>query len=47
MAFTDRALAQTFNRYAIDPSKVALAGFATVLPDPYPLVLKMATCLVI
>ena len=28
IAFIDRALAQTFNRYAIDPSKVAIAGFS-------------------
>jgi predicted esterase len=28
IAFIDRALAQTFKRYAIDPSKVAIAGFS-------------------
>lgn len=28
IAFTDRALAQTFNRYAIDKSRVAIAGFS-------------------
>lgn len=40
IAFIDQALAQTFNRYAIDPSKVAIASqvSATVLPTPYPLV---------
>lgn len=28
IAFIDRALAQTFNRYAIDPSRMAIAGFS-------------------
>ena len=28
IAFIDRALAQIFNRNAIDPSKVAIAGFS-------------------
>jgi predicted esterase len=28
IAFIDRTVAQTFNRYAIDPSKVAIAGFS-------------------
>jgi poly(3-hydroxybutyrate) depolymerase len=45
IAFIDRALAETFNRYAIDPSKVAIAVSPTVLPTPYPFVLPMATCL--
>ena len=45
IAFIERVLAQTFNRYAIDPSKVAIPGFSDVLPTPYSLVLPMATCL--
>lgn len=28
IAFSDRALAQTFSRYAIDPSRIAVAGFS-------------------
>lgn len=28
IAFTDQALAQTFSRYAIDPSRLAIAGFS-------------------
>ncbi len=28
LAFIDRALAQTFDRYTIDPSKVAITGFS-------------------
>lgn len=28
IAFIDRALAQTFSRYAIDPSRIAIAGFS-------------------
>lgn len=28
IAFMDRALAQTFSRYAIDPSRLAIAGFS-------------------
>ncbi len=28
IAFIDRALAQTFSRYAIDPNRVAIAGFS-------------------
>lgn len=28
IAFIDRALAQTFNRYAIDPNRIAIAGFS-------------------
>jgi hypothetical protein len=46
IAFIDRARAQIFNRYAIDPSKVARSQVSpTVLPTPSPLVLSMATCL--
>lgn len=28
IAFIDQALAQTFNRYAIDPTRIAIAGFS-------------------
>jgi hypothetical protein len=46
IVFIDRARAQIFNRYALDPSKVARSQLSpTVLPTPSPLVLSMATCL--